>query len=417
MQTEKWQVEWVPLKSIKLDPKNRNKHPKEQIERLAKLMGHYGWVGNPIVVSTSTKICKAGEGRYLAAKQVGLTEVPVHFKTFANEDDEYGWGIEDNGIGKWASLDFAGINEDIAALGPDFDIDLLGLKDFVIEPADKEGQGDPDEVPEPKPPVVKLGEVYLLGNHRLMCGDSTCQVDVATLMDGHKADMVFTDPPYGVNYSHEQTGRERIGDGKRPKYEIKNDLAEDLPGLLNGFISAMKPFLKEDWSGYMFYSGNKVRENINALENNGIRIGQYLVWLKNNHALSYFKYQYIHEPFLFIGPGSNVKPNGRWYGDFQTTVWEIGKDTDLMHPTQKPVELSERAALHVTLKNDNVFEPFCGSGSTLIGCEKTNRRCFGMEIDPIYCGVILDRWAKFTGKDPHREDGTAWSTIKANGQA
>lgn len=132
--SEQWQVEWVPLKSIKLDPKNRNKHPKEQIERLTKLMAHYGWVGNPIVVSTTTGLCKAGEGRYLAAKKVGLTDVPVHFKAFANGDDEYGWGIEDNGISKWAELDMAGINQDIIDLGPDFDIDLLGLKDFTIDP-------------------------------------------------------------------------------------------------------------------------------------------------------------------------------------------------------------------------------------------------------------------------------------------
>lgn len=133
---EKWQVQWVPVSKIKLDPKNRNKHPADQIERLAKGMRHYGWIGNPIVVDVDVDECRAGEGRFLAAKQAGLTEVPVHYKKFSTSDDSRGFATFDNGISKWAELDFAGINEDVADLGPDFDIDLLGLKDFTLDPGE-----------------------------------------------------------------------------------------------------------------------------------------------------------------------------------------------------------------------------------------------------------------------------------------
>jgi ParB family chromosome partitioning protein len=148
--TEKWQIEWVSLSKIKLDKGNRNKHPQEQIDRLAKLMKHYGWVGNPIVVSTTSGICKAGEGRYLAAKQAGMNEVPVHFKTFPNEADEYGFGIEDNAIPGWAELDLKGIGEDILQFGPDFDMSLLGLQDFqldvpLFEPGTEDDQGQLDQ--------------------------------------------------------------------------------------------------------------------------------------------------------------------------------------------------------------------------------------------------------------------------------
>lgn len=145
----RWQVEWVPIDSIKLDPDNRNKHPQDQIERLAKGMTHYGWIGNPVVANPS-RVCKAGEGRLLAARKAGLKEVPVHFKEFTSEDDERGWAIFDNGIAKWADLDLSAINAmDIPEFGPDFDIDLLGLKDFTLdpnfEPGSEDDQGQLDE--------------------------------------------------------------------------------------------------------------------------------------------------------------------------------------------------------------------------------------------------------------------------------
>jgi hypothetical protein len=139
---EKWQVEWVPITSIKLDPQNRNQHPPEQIEHLSRLMSHFGWVGNPIVVSTLSGLCKAGEGRYLSAKKAGISEVPVHYKSFASEEDEYAWGNSDNGIGEYSSVDRKKVAEDILMFGPDFDIKLLGLKDFVIDPADKFSEMD-----------------------------------------------------------------------------------------------------------------------------------------------------------------------------------------------------------------------------------------------------------------------------------
>lgn len=137
MKQEEWQVEWVPIESISLDPDNTNTHPQDQIDLLSEGMTHYGWIGNPVVANLD-RVCKAGEGRLLSAKKAGLKKVPVHFKKFANSDDESAWSTFDNGISKWASIDFAKLNTQIGALGPDFDIKFLGVKDFVLEPADKE---------------------------------------------------------------------------------------------------------------------------------------------------------------------------------------------------------------------------------------------------------------------------------------
>lgn len=196
-------------------PKNRNKHPDEQIERLAKVLKYQGW-RYPVKVSKLSGFITSGHGRLLAARLNGWKEVPVNFQDYEDEAQEYADVQADNAIASWAELDLAGINSDIGDLGPDFDIDLLGIEDFTLEIAEKlEPQCDEDDIPEQVEAKTKRGDIYKLGRHRLMCGDSTSIDDVERLMAGDKADMVFTDPPYGVAYEG--------GHNKKKRSRIEND--------------------------------------------------------------------------------------------------------------------------------------------------------------------------------------------------
>lgn len=400
----------LPLNEFKNHPRNPNKHDDDQIQRLVLLFVEHG-IRHPIIVSKRSGFIVAGHGRKMAAKKLGLQHFPVVYQDFESDEQEYQFLVADNAVADWSELDLAQIHKDIEALGP-FDLNLLGIKDFVLAPnegPEEDESGIPEVGTEAK---AQLGDLWTLGHHRLLCGDSTQAESVTKLMNGEKADMVFTDPPYGVDYNHTQTGRERIGGGKRPEYrDIANDNGSDLKAFLSSAIKELLPHLKDDWGGYWFYSTTKTVENFEALSQNGVKIGQYLIWKKNNHTLTFHKYLYNYEPFLFIGPSSNVKPNGRWFGEHQVAIWEVSKDTDLKHPTQKPTALAETGIQHISRVGESVIDPFLGSGSTLIACEKTNRKCFGIEIDPLYVDVIIQRWEKYSGREAVRHDGTRFKEL------
>lgn len=376
----------VSVKELKPNPLNRNSHPKDQIERLAKILEYQGW-RYPIKVSKRSGLITSGHGRLEAAKLLKLKEVPVSFQDYADEAQEYADLTADNAIASWSELDLSGINSDIVDLGPDFDLDLLGIKDFVLEPVEKlEPQCDEDEVPDalPEPKVVK-GEVYILGKHRLMCGDSTAITDVERLMDGKKADMVFTDPPYGMRLDAEAFGYKNI----------KGDHEDFTPELIQTIFTAFPQCAEVFIWGADYFAELLPNRNDGSLlvwdkfpsDQNSDRIGSSFetCWSKSKHKRHLVR---IQQPF----------------GKFAT---------QREHPTQKPVTLAEWFFERWGKPKDNLVDLFGGSGSTLIACEKTDRQCFMMELDPHYCGVILDRWQKFTGKKAHREDGVAWDDIKA----
>lgn len=395
----------VPVKELKAHPKNRNEHPKEQLERLAKILEYQGW-RYPIKVSKLSGFITSGHGRLAAAKLLKLKEVPVSFQDYADEAQEYADLQADNAIASWSELDLSAINTDIGDLGPDFDIDLLGIKDFVIEPADKlDPQCDEDEVPEalPEPKVVR-GEVYILGKHRLMCGDSTAITDVERLMDGKQADLLFTDPPYGIGY---------VG-GSKKRTEIKNDSKSDEFGqFLNDVFSTARTALK---AGAPIYACSPVNleagEFFRAWKETGWHYQACLVWVKNNASFTRFDYHTKHE---FIHYGWQDGAAHTWEGDRkQDTVWLFNRPSKSeLHPTMKPVELVEYALVNSSKTGAIVLDLFGGSGSTMIASQKSDRINYSMELDPHYCGVILDRWQKYTGKKAHREDGVAWDEIKA----
>jgi|694.fasta_scaffold02549_35 DNA modification methylase len=394
----------VEPKKLKVHPKNRNKHSKEQIERLAKLYEYHG-IRHPIIVSSRSGYIVAGHGRKAAAHDLGMKEFPVVYQDFDSDEAEYAFIQADNAIALWAELDLSGINSDLPELGPDFDIDMLGIKNFEIDVADKDFEADEDEVPEARPePKVVQGEVYILGNHRLMCGDSTAITDVERLMNGEKAEMCFTDPPYGINYEggHFHSGDVNI---KRKREKLAND---DSDQIYQDVIPVISSFT--DGPCYTWFADTKPLKLFQSVENCG-QIHSLIIWHKINatYAAMNAQYKQRHEPCLYWKPKRSTL---RWCGPSdERTIWEMKRDSrNEHHPTQKPVELAERAINNHEAKT--VLDLFGGSGSTLIASEKTGRKCFMMELDPIYCGVILDRWQKFTGKKAQREDGKPWDEIK-----
>ena len=273
----------------------------------------------------------------------------------------------------------------------EFDMEIAGFDDKEIEdlmtqfyePDEKE-----DEVPEvPEEPITKLGDLYRLGEHRLLCGDATKINDVERLMDGQKADMVFTDPPYGINYSG---GRTQVVKKKDYGKLINDDLSGNDLGSLIRLI-----FYQDAEEIYICVSPLNMKPFLDEIENNGKIIDAVIVWNKGNIGLGYMKYRRQCEFILYLREIPFSKSDNS-----DTDYWEIGKDfsENYIHGTQKPVALSERAIFNSSKLNNIVLDLFGGSGSTLIACEKLNRKCYMMEIDPHYCDVIKIRYEDYTGK-------------------
>ncbi len=375
-------VNHLAIKELKPHPKNPNKHSKEQIGRLAALIKYQGW-RLPIIVSKQSGFIVSGHGRLEAAKLMGLKEVPVSLQDFTSDEQELAFLVSDNAIASWADLDLASINSFVPDLGPEFDIDLLGIEDFEIEPADKiEPQCDEDEVPEYVEPTTKLGDLYRLGNHRLLCGDATSIDAVDKLMDRQKADMVFTDPPYGMNLDTDYGGSMKDDLEGRAHKSYSKVIGDDSEFNFFDSYALVESISEQFWWGADYYC-DKIPKN-----------GSWLVWDKktteslqkmfgSDFELCWSKQKHEREiaRITWSGPfGHNKKDDG-------------GSKT---HPTMKAVKLIEW--FFERFKGEKVIDLFGGSGSTLIACEKTKRKCFMMELDPHYCDVIVARWEKYTGK-------------------
>lgn len=392
----------VPIRDLKPNPKNRNRHPDDQIKRLAQILDYQGW-RYPVKVSKRSGFVTSGHGRIEAAKLNGWDTVPVNFQDYESEDQEYADVQADNAVASWAELDLAGINTDLAELGPDFNIDLLGIKDFVLEPADKIPPGcDEDDVPEKVEPKTKRGDLYQLGRHRLLCGDSAIIDDVEKLMGGEKADLLWTDPPYGVSYTDKNEYLNSLATGYRLTKAIEND--DRPPEQMNEFwftVLSNSHTVLTDRSSYYIASpqgGDLMMMMMMSIIRAGFQFKHMLIWVKNAHVLGRCDYNYKHEPMLY---GWKEGGTHEFYGEgrCKTSVWDFNRPLkNDLHPTMKPVELVEEALLNSSKQNGHVLDLFGGSGSTLIACEKTNRRCFMMEIEPHYCDVIIARFEKFSGK-------------------
>ena len=375
------QIESVALN--KIIPYIRNPRKNENaVEKVASSIQEFGF-RQPIVVDTENVII-AGHTRFEAAKRLGLDLVPVHIADGLTEQQVKAYRIADNRVGQEAEWDYDLLKLELEELdNPEmtgFDEDELnGILAEVGE-----GLTDPDEVPEvPVEPVTVSGDLWELGEHRLLCGDATKAEDVERLMGGEKADMVFTDIPYGIDYSG---GRSQTV-AKKSYGKIEGDKNKDI----SRFVKLVSDYgFKRD--SYICVSPVNLKPVFEVVE----EYDACIVWKKNSPGLGY---QWVRRYCEFIVFASNRKKAKHDNSEFD--YWDISTDlkTEYKHGTQKPVALPTRAIEFSSVKNDLVVDYFLGSGSTLIACQKTGRKCYGMEIDPQYCDVIITRWSDFTGKD------------------
>jgi DNA modification methylase len=387
------------LAKIVPNPKNKNIHPDKQIKVLAKIIDARGQ-RSPIVISKRSGFITKGHGRLMAIKMLGWDKAAVDLQDYESEAEEYADMIADNEIARYAEFDKESFLEDLNI--EDFDPELYGLIDFEI-PAEKlEPQCDEDDVPEVVNPITKRGDIWLLGNHRLMCGDSTMIDDVEKLMDGEKADLLHTDPPYNVGYSN----ADRPKAGKIDHGLIKNDKMDEesfYEFLFTCFSNALA-YLKDDSSAYIWYASKESVNFLKAIQEAGFEINQQIIW-KKPMLLGRGRYQWAHEPCIFAVKGKPFFTDDRK----KTTVWDFGgyDKSKNIHPTQKPVFLPEEAINNSSKQGSIILDLFNGSGSTMIGCEKTGRSYRGIELDERFVDATIKRWQNFTGKK---------ATLESNGQ-
>ncbi len=387
--------------------RNARTHSDEQIAQIAGSIKEFGF-NNPVLIDKDNGVI-AGHGRLAAARKLGLKEVPCIRLEHLTETQRKAYILADNRIAlnsgweaELLSLELSelldgGVN--LESLG--FDADEIDALLNKIEPT--EGLTDEDATPEvPQEPVTKPGDVWILGKHRLMCGDSTSVDAVDKLMAGQKADMVFTDPPYGVSYEG--------GHNTKKRQQIKNDAldGENLTGLFYGALSVAHTVTHDHAAFYVWFASGKSVETFAAFSNLSLKLRAVIQWYKVRSGLGAFMSQYIPncEPCIYAFK-EGASP--QWFGPTdEKTVWELKKEArNDFHPTQKPVGLPERAICNSSKSGQIVLDLFGGSGSTLIACEKTGRIARLMELDPKYCDVIVKRWQDFTGKQ---------ATLESTGQ-
>lgn len=359
--------------------RNSRTHDKDQVSQIVASIKEFGFT-NPVLIDDEGLII-AGHGRVQAAQKLNLKTVPTICLDYLTEAQKKAYVIADNRLALNAGWDFDMLKVELNDLNDlEFDVSLLGfddkeINDILADPT--EGLVDEDSTPDlVEDPITVEGDIWLLGNHRLMCGDSTSIDAVDKLMDGNKADMLFTDPPYNVAFN-----------GRSGKFDvIKNDDLEEseFNSFIDSFISMVHSLKIETYyicCNWAFYGVLQLKLQPKAC----------VVWAKNVFGLGR-GYRHQHEFILFDGFIDESITN-------ESDLWNIAKDSKYKHPTQKPVALSERAISNSSRPKNKVLDLFGGSGSTLLACEKLDRSAYLMELDPKYCDVIIQRWQEFTGQN------------------
>ena len=373
---------------------NSRTHDDAQVAQIAASIKEFGF-RNPILVDGVGII--AGHGRLLAATKLGLDKVPTIDCSDMTETQKKAYIIADNKLALNSGWDTNLLSLELEQLDADgFNLELLGFDskelDELLAPEVVEGLTDEDAVPDvPDEPKTKLGDIYILGNHRLMCGDSTSLDQIEKLLDGEMADMAFTDPPYNVDY----------GNSNNPRYksrQIMNDKMndDDWDTFVNDYITALLTYCHGNI--YIAMSDKELGHMQLTFEKLGGKWASFIVWVKDRLVLSGKDYHSRHETILY-GWKDGVSDRQRVEDRTETDVWEIKRPSNSeLHPTMKPVELVERALTNSSKSKNIVLDLFGGSGTTMIACEKINRKAYIMELDPKYCDVIVKRWEDFTGK-------------------
>ena len=386
--------------------RNAKNHPEEQISKIAASIKEFGF-NNPVAVDGDNGII-AGHGRVMAAQKLGLKTVPTVELSHLSETQKRAYIIADN---KTAESDWLGemlsLEMKELALEDDFDMSLLGfdkdeLGEFLNYKTSELPAGgltdEDEEPPPPEDPVTKLGDVWILGNHRLMCGDSTQIDQVEVLLDGEKADITFTDPPYGVAYTGGAKKREALANDERGTV------------IYDEVLPVIALVTKKGAPLYLWYADVVLAAAAAAAAAAGYEIKAQIAWVKNNaQFVTSAHYKGKHELCMYAHQKGERAP---WYGpNNEVTVWNVDRaNKNEYHPTQKPVALSEKALTNSSKTGDIVLDLFGGSGSTMIGAEKIGRHARLMELQPTYCDVIVKRWQEFTGKQATLElDGLTFN--------
>lgn len=395
-----------PLQALVPYARNARKHSEAQVAQIAASIREFGWT-NPILVDGDNGII-AGHGRLLAARKLGLTDVPVIELAGLSEAQKRAYVIADNKLALNAGWDAELLAVEFGDLqGLDFDLSLTGFGEDEIAALTSLGTAgltDPDDVPAPPArPVSRMGDLWLLGRHRLLCGDSTNACDVDNVLAGVKPQLMVTDPPYGVNY--DPSWREKLGtEAELATGKVLNDDRADW---------------REAWAlfpgdvAYVWHGALHAGTVTGSLEAAGFAIRSQIIWDKTRLVIGCGDYHWQHEPAWYAVRKGRT---GHWAGDRkQTTVWSIPHlKSETGHGTQKPVECMRRPIENNSSPGQAVYEPFCGSGTTIIAAEMTGRSCHAIELDPVYVDMAVIRWQAFTGRAAVLDgDGRSFAELKA----
>lgn len=435
------EVELTPVADLQPYSRNAKKHPDSQVARIADSIREFGF--NVPVLVDGQGVIVAGYGRFLAARQLGLTEVPTVSLEDLSPEQIRKFRLADNKVAEssWNELLLAEEFIDLKAAGFSL-FDIPGFAESEVDKLlkgaqDRTGLTDPDDVPDPRDDHgIRPGDLFRLGDHRLLCGDATSLEDLAILLEGGRCALCFTDPPYNVNY---QGGR------NNQRVRIRNDHmpADAFYRFMDQAYRVIAGALGDGGAFYICHADAMWKAFREPLANHGLVFRQCLMWVKNRFVLSRGDYHYRHEPILYgHKTGTHFWNGGRdknsvvyhpvpsivvekndaetllyintgeasiilavpeytlvYQDEGLESVWQFAKpEKSEEHPTMKPVDLVKRAVRNSSRQGDAVFDPFLGSGTTLIACQELNRACFGMELTPGYCDVIIRRWEAYTGQ-------------------
>ena len=367
-------IEYLPVSALKPYERNARKHRDMDVDAIVKSIEEFGF-DDPIGIWSEENLIVEGHGRALAAKKLGMKTVPCIRLDHLTDEQRRAYALAHNKTAENSEWDFDILPEELDSI-VDIDMSQFGF-DINLE---EEKEIVEDEVPEvPEEPRTKLGDLYQLGQHRLICADSTDPAVIDRLMDGVKADMVFCDAPYGYKYES--------------NYQDKYEMLQNDDKILD-FIPAIWGAMKDNCPVYEFCGWQSLKQWLEYFENTSLDLKNVIIWKKNNWSMGDLKGAYAgqYEVILYLNKG-RVELNGAR----DTDIWEFDREPPKMHPTMKPIELIAYALNKSSKKDDVVLDCFGGSGSTLIACEQLNRKCYMAELDPKYCDVIVDRWEKFTG--------------------
>lgn len=428
----------INIDDLKPYERNAKKHPEDQVEKIGKSIQELGFI-SPCLIDQNYNVI-AGHGRIMAAKRIGWETVPCVFIEGLTETERKAYILADNKLTEIGEWDMDLVQEELAALAEEnFDIGLTGFDpdlqfDDSMAQINDDGWTDAEKrtAEEPK---SKVGDIYQLGNHRLMCGDSTDPKMVEALMDGKKADLMVTDPPYNIGLGGDESGSAQSYDDNRKRQDDGAFLLNDNLGekeFIEFLTKAMKngkDSLRDGGAFYVWYATRTTEQFLTGLRNAGLEVKQILIWVKSHFTLGRQDYQWQHEPCLYgwkEGAGHyflNSRKQSTVIEDLPPDLSQMKKadlekllkeilseeiETDIireakpanseLHPTMKPVKLIARQIRNSSEPEENVLDLFGGSGTTMIACEEMNRNCFMMEYDPHYADVIVERWEKLTGK-------------------